>query len=152
MPTGWRPKDVEEKYPVYKIEDVYHFEKYNPVNTKALMIWNWIQLLALLCFIAYLFANIATIGSPGIFLYGLFVFLHVYAFTDLADRNSSAIIWEGIKDIYALSLIYTRHDWFGAGKFFPFITQLLTVYLVASFIITAWFVMKHRKEYIMKKS
>jgi alkylglycerol monooxygenase len=28
MPTGWRPADVAEKYPVYKIEDVYNFEKY----------------------------------------------------------------------------------------------------------------------------
>lgn len=27
-PTGWRPKDVEEAYPVYKIDDVYNFEKY----------------------------------------------------------------------------------------------------------------------------
>jgi sterol desaturase/sphingolipid hydroxylase (fatty acid hydroxylase superfamily) len=28
MPLGWRPADVAAKYPVYKIEDVYHFEKY----------------------------------------------------------------------------------------------------------------------------
>ena len=26
MPTGWRPADVAEKYPVFKINDVYHFE------------------------------------------------------------------------------------------------------------------------------
>jgi hypothetical protein len=32
MPTGWRPKDIEEKYPVFylKADDVYNFEKYNP--------------------------------------------------------------------------------------------------------------------------
>jgi len=26
MPTGWRPADVAQKYPVFKIEDVYQFE------------------------------------------------------------------------------------------------------------------------------
>ncbi|HRN58010.1 MAG TPA: sterol desaturase family protein, partial [Agriterribacter sp.] len=26
MPTGWRPADVVEKHPVYKIDDVYHFK------------------------------------------------------------------------------------------------------------------------------
>ena len=29
MPTGWRPDDVVEKFPVYKIEDVYNFQKYD---------------------------------------------------------------------------------------------------------------------------
>ncbi|MCC6288659.1 MAG: sterol desaturase family protein [Chitinophagaceae bacterium] len=152
MPTGWRPKDVEEKYPVYKINDVYHFEKYNPVNSKALMFWNWVQLFALLLFIAYLFANISDIGSPGIFLYGLFVFLHVYAFTDLADRNVSAIVWELIKDIYAIYIIYQQQDWFGAGKFFPNITAVLVVYFIVSAIVTAWFVVKHKKEDAMIKT
>ncbi|MFT3749198.1 MAG: sterol desaturase family protein [Agriterribacter sp.] len=146
MPTGWRPKDVEEKYTVYKIEDVYHFEKYNPVNSIALMVWNWIQLIVLLLFISYLFANISYIGNPGIFLYGLFVFLHVYAFTDLADRNASAIVWELIKDIYAICIIFKQQDWFGAGKFFQNITVVLIVYFTVSAIVTAWFVVKHKKE------
>jgi len=38
MPTGWRPADVAEAYPVYKIEDVYDFEKfetkYSGLNSK----------------------------------------------------------------------------------------------------------------------
>jgi hypothetical protein len=34
MPTGWRPDDVAEKYPVYKINDVYQFEKYNPASCR----------------------------------------------------------------------------------------------------------------------
>ncbi|PVD52626.1 sterol desaturase [Terrimonas sp.] len=146
MPTGWRPNDVEEKYPVYKIEDVYHFTKYNPANSKALMAWNWVQLIALLLFVSYLFANISYIGSPGMFLYGLFVFLHVYAFTDLADRNASAIVWELIKDIYAIGIIYKQQDWFGASKLFQDIAQVMIAYFIVSAIVTACFVVKHRKE------
>ena len=40
MPTGWRPADVTEKYPVYKIEDVYAFEKYNPASSPFLYAWS----------------------------------------------------------------------------------------------------------------
>lgn len=28
MPTGWRPEDVKEKYPITIIEDVYNFQKH----------------------------------------------------------------------------------------------------------------------------
>ena len=146
MPTGWRPKDVEEKYPVYKINDVYHFEKYNPHNSKTLMLWNWIQLSVLLLFISYLFGNIAAIGIPGIFLYGSFIFLHVYAFTDLADRNDSAIIWELVKNIFATIIIYKQGDWFGVSRFFLQINAALIIYFIISSIVTTWFVVKHHKE------
>lgn len=146
MPTGWRPKDVEEKYPVYKINDIYHFEKYNPHNSKTLMLWNWIQLSVLLLSISYLFGNIAAIGTPGIFLYGSFIFLHVYAFTDLADRNDSAIIWELVKNIFATIIIYKQGDWFGVSRFFPQINAALIIYLIISSIVTTWFVVKHHKE------
>src|SRR5574338_959208 len=98
MPTGWRPADVTEKYPVHKIDDVYHFEKYDPPAAIPLQVWSGVQLMVLLIFAAHLFANIAAIGSPGIFIYGLFIFLHVYAFTDLADKNASALAWEAAKN------------------------------------------------------
>ena len=80
MPTGWRPDDVNLKYPVYKIDDPYNFEKYDPPATKLLQFWSWIQLSVLLLLISYLFGNIAYIGKPDIFIYGGFIFLMVYAF------------------------------------------------------------------------
>ncbi|RZM11691.1 MAG: sterol desaturase family protein [Pedobacter sp.] len=79
MPTGWRPEDVALKFPVYKIEDVYNFEKYDSRLSRSLLAWTWIQLLCLLGFVSYLFGNIALIGSPGIFIYGAFIFVFVYA-------------------------------------------------------------------------
>ncbi len=78
MPTGWRPADVAEKFPAYKIEDVYNFEKYDPNYSNELLTWSWVQLTILLLTTSYLFANIAVIGSPAFFIYGLFIFLSVY--------------------------------------------------------------------------
>ena len=144
MPTGWRPADVSEKYPVYKIEDVYHFEKYNPACSAALQVWSWMQLVVLLMFVSYLFASIASIGSPGIFVYGLFIFLHVYAFTDLADRNASALVWESLKNIFGMLILYRQGSWFGAGGGNMAITVMLTGYFIFATFVTAWFV--YRKQ------
>ncbi|MEY3541318.1 MAG: hypothetical protein RLZZ204_130 [Bacteroidota bacterium] len=136
MPTGWRPADVAEKYPVYKIEDVYDFEKYNPSSSKALQTWSFIQLFILLGFISYLFGNLASIGSPGIFLYGLFIFAYIYAMTELMDGNPIAYVWEGIKLVIGVYLIFNTNGWFGAEKLFKYIPHIVFAYLLAAMYLS----------------
>jgi sterol desaturase/sphingolipid hydroxylase (fatty acid hydroxylase superfamily) len=139
MPTGWRPADVAEKYPVYKIDDVYHFDKYDTKGSTALHAWLWIQLVALLLFISYLFGNIAQIGSPGMFLYGAFIFLSVYSLTELMDRNRNAIYWEIIKNGFAAYLLIAQGDWFGISAFAAWALYVVAAYLIVSTIATAYF-------------
>jgi sterol desaturase/sphingolipid hydroxylase (fatty acid hydroxylase superfamily) len=144
MPTGWRPADVSEKYPLYKITDVYHFQKYDPKASPALHAWAWFQLLALLGFISYFFANIATIGNPGIFYYGGFVFLFVYALTDLMDRNATAIGWELAKNVIGALVLVNLGNWFGATQ--SWLTPMIWGYFSLSTVVTAWFVYRHYQE------
>lgn len=139
MPTGWRPGDVALKYPVYKIEDPYDFEKYDPASTRFLAAWSWVQLIMLLLFISYLFGNIAAIGKPGIFIYGGFVFLMVYASTELMDGNKYAIVWETAKNLIGIGIIFYYGDWFHASTVVPVIKILLISYFVLSTLVTAWF-------------
>jgi hypothetical protein len=146
MPTGWRPSDVTEKYPVFKINDVYHFEKYNPKASVALHSWCWIQLFFMLGFISYFFGNIASIGAPGIFYYGAFIFLGIYALTDLMDRNKSAIFWEVLKNLFGGIMLYLQTDWFGASKQIPGIILIISGYFIISSIVTAYFVTRHYRE------
>jgi hypothetical protein len=140
MPTGWRPVDVTEKYPVYKIENVYAFEKYNS-ESSPLYAWSWVQVSMVLLFISYLFGNIAAIGSPNMFIYGGFIFLSVYAYTELMDRNVFAIIWETLKNILGIWIIFYYGDWFGAEKYFEGINYLLVAYFILASFTTAWFVL-----------
>ena len=140
MPTGWRPKDVAEKFPLYKIEDVYSFQKYAPTYSNQLLIWSWIELSILLISTSYLFANIASIGSPGIFVYGLFIFLSVYSFTELMDRNRFAFIWELIKNVLGFFIINTRGGWFSASPSIARFNIPILSWLLLSTFITAWFV------------
>lgn len=137
MPTGWRPDDVAAQYPVFKIEDPYHFEKYQPRSSGLLESWSWFQLTACLLFVSYLFGNIASIGAPGMFLYGAYIFLMIYAFTELMDRSRTAIVWELLKNAAGIALLYWQQDWFGASRWIPWIMPLLLLYFIGSTAMTA---------------
>ena len=141
MPTGWRPDDVAEKFPVYKIENVYNFEKYSPAYSNELLVWSWIQLAALLLTTSYLFANIATIGTPGIFVYGLFIFLTVYAYSELMDRNRYALAWEIIKNILGCYIIYKTGGWFTSSPNYTWMNYPIIAWMLLSTFVTAWFVL-----------
>jgi len=148
-PTGYRPADVAAKYPVYKIEDVYHFDKYAPKVSTALNAWSWVQLAMILFLISYLFGNIAAINnlsSSYIFWYGAFVFLSVYSMTELMDRNPYAIGWEILRCGLGVGFIVYQDDWFGASAYLSSIKYILGSYFILSVIITGSFVYKHYKE------
>lgn len=145
MPLGWRPADVAQKYPVAKIQDVYHFEKYNPQLTKGMLVWSFGQLIALLLLLSYLFGNLAAIGSPGIFYYGGFVFLTVFAYTELMDRNPNAWAWELLKVAYALFFVITTGDWFGLDNVLPGSVYIFVGYLLVSALLSVWFSFRKEK-------
>jgi sterol desaturase/sphingolipid hydroxylase (fatty acid hydroxylase superfamily) len=139
MPTGWRPADVEAKYPVYKIEDVYDFEKYNTVYSKPFLVWTWIQVLMLLLFVSYLFGNIASIGMPQIFVYGGFLFVFVYAFTELMDGHQYAFVWETLKTTLGIGILFYYGDWFGLNNTFNASSFIVLGYLLLSLGMSIWF-------------
>ncbi len=149
MPTGWRPTDVAEKYPVYKIENVYFFEKYNPAISASAQYWCWFQLITVLLFISYLFGNIASINQINasyIYIYGAFIFLTIYALTELMDKNQYAFIPEIIKNVLGIYIITQLGGWFGADKVLPFINEILMIYFVASTIVSFYFSYVFMKE------
>ena len=141
MPTGWRPADVAEKYPVFKIKDVYHFEKYDTPASRPFVAWAWVQMFFNYFLLVYFFAHLGKIGSPGVFYYGGFIFLSVFAYTELMDRNRYAWFFELAKSSLGLYAIYTMGgDWFGArenaGGWYVWITG---TYFVISAVVTALF-------------
>lgn len=146
MPLGWRPADVANQYPVYKINDVFHFEKYNPKISSSMLTWCWIQMVIVLLFISYLFGNISTIGVPAMFIYGAFIFLSVYAYTELLDKNSFAWLWEGIKNTFGIYILLHQGDWFGIGGYVPSVQVILFAYFILSTIITSWLIFQQTKE------
>lgn len=140
MPTGWRPADVIDKYPIDKIEDPYNFEKYAPKSSLLMQTWIWVQFLFTFALVSYFFANLATIGSPNIFIYGGFLFLIVFSYTELMDRNPYALLYETIKNIVGFLIIYQMGDWFGINAKLPWATVAIASYFIVSNLVTAYFV------------
>ncbi len=132
MPLGWRPADVIEKYPVTKIEDVYHFEKYDTPAPKGMLVYLWIQLFCLLLLVSYLFGNVASIGLTNLMYYGLFVFAQVYALTEFMDRNPRALIYEIVKNMICVGGILYYGGWFGLQNYFSASSYILMGYFVIS--------------------
>lgn len=132
MPTGWRPEDVKNRYPVDSIRDPYHFEKYDTPASRMFLVWSWFQLGFNYFLLVYFFANLAGIGTPDVFYYGAFIFLSVFAYTELMDRHAYAMYIEILKSAAGLYWVYqSGGDWFGAGQYFG----AWYVYIVVSYLI-----------------
>ncbi|MCH8556049.1 MAG: sterol desaturase family protein, partial [Schleiferiaceae bacterium] len=74
MPTGWRPDGFEERYPVPKIENPYHFQKYRPALGVKIQYASLTHMLILLLFLTYLFSNLGTFNVADLMIYGVYIF------------------------------------------------------------------------------
>lgn len=146
MPTGWRPADVADRYPVYKIEDVTHYTKYETEGSRGFIAWAWIQLTVLLVLISYFFANIAAIGSPSIFIYGAFVFLYVYAFTELMDKNPLAWCWQLLCTAFGMGILLYEGDWFHISRYFAQANYVFGGYFLLCLVLSFYFLQSEKKE------
>jgi sterol desaturase/sphingolipid hydroxylase (fatty acid hydroxylase superfamily) len=135
-PTGWRPADVIEKYPVEKIEDPYQYVKYQTSASPELMLWLWMQVIVTLIFMYHLFANLAEIGKPDIFIYGGFLILHIYAYTERMDAGKQAFGWDFVKVLVGIIILIYYKSWFNATGIY---VTLVSGYLLLSLLVTYYF-------------
>ena len=139
-PTGWRPENFEEKYPVTKISNVYSFHKYGTQHSKTLMYWSVVQLFVTLGLVSYLYLSIARIDIQHIFVYGTFIFISVYSYTELMDANNYSLFWESIRFAFGIGIITYFGNWFEIDTMIPFGTYLIMGYLTLSLCINIYFV------------
>ncbi|NHF60770.1 sterol desaturase family protein [Flavobacteriaceae bacterium TP-CH-4] len=130
MPTGWRPADVKEKYPVPIIEDVYNFKRYKTPASDALKGYAIFQMVFSLALLLFMFYNYANIGFSGLLLFGGFIFVGIYGYTSLMDRSSFAVWIEILRGLLGLFLIGFTEDWFGLDSYIPFGSVLVAIYFL----------------------
>ncbi len=143
MPTGWRPNDVKEKYPVEIIENVYTFEKYTTPTSIPLQIWSVIQMVVTILLMLFLFYNFGNIqkasGYNMLLLYGAIVFIGIYSYTSLLDKYKYTIVFELVKLVLGLFVILSFNDWFGINSYFQYGSILMGMYFIISFLATIYF-------------
>ena len=138
MPTGWRPKDMQNRYPVFSIKDVYQLEKYDSHPSLRLLAWTWIQLSITLGLMFFLFDQLAEIGVPGIFVYGFFLLVSIFSYTALLDRANYALAAELFRMCLGLLIIWWQGSWFGLEHLLPQSNLLIIIFLLSSAMISGY--------------
>ena len=140
MPTGWRPDNFDELYPVDKMDDVYSYKKYNSIDSKSLTLYSMFQLSCCIFFVLHLFYTIAFVSNfdsyPSLLLYGFFVFLHIYCLTDLMDANRLNWFFELLKMVLILIIIYLFDGWFNIDLYYSY---LIVLYQLGSLAFSFYF-------------
>lgn len=139
MPTGWRPPDVMERYPVHYIADVYNFDKYKVPATKALVRWSWFQFVMTALLLLYMLYGFTAIGFPSLFVYGAFIFAGIYGFTSLMDQLRSGPWIEMVRGAAGITYILATASWFEVGALIPWGNHLVAAYFVLTLLGGAYF-------------
>ena len=140
MPTGWRPADVSTAFPVPYTKEIYLRNKYDTIASPLFKVWAVGQLLITLLLMMFLFNNIGTIPFSSVLLYGLFLFVNIFAYTSLMDGNLIGIAAEVFKFALGIIILYINdYQWFNIDNSIPSGTMIVLGYLVLSLTSSAYF-------------
>ena len=139
MPTGWRPADVKEKYPISIISDIYTYKKYNPEVSTGLKWWSWIQFTFVFLAMMHLFNRLADISFSQAILYGGFLFLSIYSYSLLMDKSRHAWWLEAVKSAIGIAIIIVQGGWFLIDELIPYGDWLVGCYFVLSAAMVYYF-------------
>ena len=79
-----------------------------------------------------MFYNYSEIGFSGLLWFGAFVFMGIYGYTTLMDREPYAIWIEVFRGVAGLALIFMTNDWFGMDAYLPFGSYFVAVYFMVT--------------------
>ena len=102
MPTGWRPKDVENQYPISTVDSKSQI-KYQTKNSHKLIIWSFFQMAITGSLMLLMFTIASKISNITLFFLALFLILNVFSYTSMLDGRKKLSI---IMDIFKISSIF----------------------------------------------
>ncbi|MDP1815800.1 MAG: sterol desaturase family protein [Leadbetterella sp.] len=139
MPTGWRPDGFEEKYPVDKITNPYDFQKYATEFSVGARTWIWVQFFITLGFLSIMFYYFGNLSLTQLLLYGLMIFLNIYAYTEFMDKNPSFLFFELIKNLYGIGMIAFTNFWNPLFEQQAFFKPIFLTYFITSTLVSIYY-------------
>jgi len=148
MPTGWRPDDVKEKYPLQEVKNPYEQIKYKTDNSSLLVVWSWAQHIFAGGLMFHFFIIMGMQSTALNYLYAIFIILHIFSFTSLLDHSKFSIIAEFLKISLGFGLLYYQGNlWFNLGSV---LSMGLALYLIISFLLAYYFqIVKSKQKTIL---
>jgi len=133
MPTGWRPKDIIDKYPRNSVDNVYDQKKYKPNYTilhKIFVGFHFITLNIVLFIFLNSFADLTIFDKSG---YLIFIFSTIFSFSSIMDGFKWSVSFEFIRIFIGLIVILLQGDFQLTSN--PSMSMFLLSYLIISFIL-----------------
>tara|TARA_X000001036_G_scaffold395244_1_gene396077 strand:+ start:121 stop:951 length:831 start_codon:yes stop_codon:yes gene_type:complete len=133
MPTGWRPEDIKNKFPIKERAN----KKYDTPMSSQFVLWSFFQLFITSIFLfhfLYLFPNNST---PMNYLYASIILLHIFSFTSALDQKSYSVLVELCKIILGFYLVFqNNYTWFNINNT---LLNLIFLYSLISLSMTIIF-------------
>ena len=133
MPTGWRPKDIIDKYPRNSVDNVYDQKKYKPNYTilhKIFVGFHFITLNIVLFIFLNSFADLTIFDKSG---YLILIFSTIFSFSSIMDGFKWSVSFEFVRIIIGVMVILMQGDFQLTSN--PSMSIFLLSYLIISFIL-----------------
>ena len=138
MPTGWRPKDVEDLFPIKSTRNSKSQIKYQTNNSRKLILWSFFQLFISGSLMLLMFSIASKISNVTLFCLAFFLILNVFSYTSMLDgRKKISIITDLIKLAFILYIILTQD--FNSDIFLESYIIIFGTYAVISTLATIYF-------------
>ncbi|MDG2366053.1 MAG: sterol desaturase family protein [Candidatus Marinimicrobia bacterium] len=138
MPTGWRPKDVEDLFPIKSTRNSKSQIKYQTNNSRKLILWSFFQLFISGSLMLLMFSIASKISNITLFCLAFFLILNVFSYTSMLDgRKKISIITDLIKLAFILYIILTQD--FNSDIFLESYIIIFATYAVISTLATIYF-------------
>lgn len=125
MPTGWRPADVAEKYPVKYLKTMDELVKYDPVYPSGFMAWVYVAHIFTFLLLYYFFYSLGNLSGQEMLLYGLFILGYIFSYTSVMDKSLVGLIAILIASGWGISIILQQGSWFGIHQLFDGAPEIL---------------------------
>ena len=136
MPTGWRPADVEERFPILP-RPVEQTTKYTPHYTlqwKIIALFHFVSLTLLLLFLLGNFSELTTVFRLN---FGIVLFCSIFGFTGLMDFHRWAPTVEMFRGLSGILFIFLPQCEFIHSQYPLFFAGYIT-YFIATTLIGLW--------------
>ncbi len=135
MPTGWRPKDMIKKYPIYTINESKKFKKYNfnyNMLIKRIALFNFLSINIILFYFLYEFSNLTNMNR---LIIGLIIFVSIFGFTSLMDGYKWSKNFEIFRSIFITTILIfdfnSFYDYHNIFSTFIILYSILNILLIS---------------------
>jgi sterol desaturase/sphingolipid hydroxylase (fatty acid hydroxylase superfamily) len=133
-PTGWRPKDVIDKYPIDIIKDVYSQKKYVTTNNFVSKLWAVFQFIGINIILYYFLNFFSDLNPVNRIEIGIIIMLSIFGFTSLMDGHSWAKVFEIIRCSLCLVYFILPLKWNVYIEFSQISVYLIVIYFIISLV------------------